>query len=250
MKALLLSLVTLLMVGCTKEEHLVTLSEDVLPKTVSITVVGVKEIFQLQGDKDGLRIERSTMTVTVRGAGVFISPNAHVLTAAHLFWFKEVLDVQVCRYDGECSTSEVLYKQDDRDLALVGTGFKGEANYATLANPRTLQVGQEVLAVGNPLGLAFSVSHGIVSALNRDDAGPYNMTQSDAFLNPGNSGGPLFNLGGEIIGINSRIIPPVNAPVFTGLGFSVQSGQIIEFLTRFRKIDASFPKKSILPWKD
>lgn len=147
---------------------------------------------------------------------------------------------------GTCTAGEVLHKEDGLDLALLQSNFDTPTPYARIADPRKLRVGQEVLAVGSPLGFTFSVSHGIVSALNRDDLGVYNMTQSDAFLNPGNSGGPLFNLKGDIIGINSRIVPPVPANIFTGLGFSVQSGQIVEFLTRVRnkylQLEKGFPR--------
>ena len=239
---LVLGILALLQAGCRTPEKLVHLSDEVIPKTVDIHVSGIAERTVVSIDSEGFHISKATVAVTIGGSGVFVSPNNHVLTCAHLFWLPVITGITVCRDDNNCTSAEVLSKQDNIDLALIQTYFETPTDYARLADPRELRVGQEVLAVGSPLGLEFSVSHGIISALNRDMPGGYNMTQSDAFLNPGNSGGPLFNLQGELVGINSRIMPPVNASIFTGLGFSVQSGQIIEFLTRFRKIDKGFPE--------
>lgn len=215
------------------KEPYVALAAEVVPKTVEIHVTGLMERQQLVMDKKGFHIETATVPVHVSGAGVLISENNHVLTCAHLFWLVKISGMTVCMENGDCTAGELLTKEDRLDLALVQTNFDTPTPYAKIANPRYLRVGQEVLAVGTPLGFPFSVSHGIISALNRDNVGVYNMTQSDAFLNPGNSGGPLFNLSGEIVGINSRIVTPGQG--FTGLGFSVQCGQMREFLIRFRR---------------
>lgn len=250
MKRLIASLAfgALLLAGCATTERFVRVSREVVPKTVDIHVYGIAEqlVFKIEGDK--FIIEKATVPVHVEGAGVFVSPNNHVLTCAHLFWLNEVTGISVCDSGGTCTAGEVLHKEDNLDLALIQANFTAPTPYARIADPRRLKVGQEVLAVGSPLGFAFSVSHGIVSALNRDNLGVYNMTQSDAFLNPGNSGGPLFNLDGEIIGINSRIVPPIPANIFTGLGFSVQSGQIVEFLTRVREKYADLPRFGLGYW--
>lgn len=218
--------------------------EQVMPTVAHITVTGVTERTRIILDENGFRLDKATVTVEVTGSGVFVSPNNHVLTCAHLFWLDTIKSINVCKASGECTFADLIRKEDDTDLGLVQTFFTVPTEYSNIADPRDLRVGQEVFAVGSPLGLPFSVSHGIISRLNTDDVG-YNMTQSDTFLNPGNSGGPLFNMKGEIVGINSRIVPPINAPVFTGLGFSVSSAQIIEFVTRFRGLDKSLPRS----WK-
>lgn len=243
MKIVTSLLLVFLGIGCAPKEHLVRLSEQTLPKTTSITVTGVIETLVLKFDGDStFYIETATIPVKFRGAGVYISENNHVLTCDHLFTMISISSVSVCNYDDACFDAEIVFREPGLDLALLRTTATEKSDFARLADPRKLRVGQEVLAIGNPLGFPFSVSHGIISALNRDNVGVYNMTQSDAFINPGNSGGRLFNLKGELIGINSRMVPPVNGPVFTGLGFSVQSGQIVEFLTRFRGLDKAIPK--------
>lgn len=247
MRYLLTVLVSLFLIGCSEKEKLVELSEQTLPKTASIEVDGIVEGLKLITEGTTMRVEKSTFPVKVAGAGVFISENNHVLTCDHLFTLPVITTVTVCNYSGECAQAEILFREYNLDLALLRVDFKKKSNFARLGDPRDLRVGQEVIAIGNPLGFAFSVSHGIISALNRD-VGVYNMTQSDTFINPGNSGGGLFNLAGELIGINSRMVPPVNAAIFTGLGFSVQSGQIVEFLTRFRGLDKTIPKYDLGYW--
>jgi S1-C subfamily serine protease len=217
---------------------------------VSIYVSGIAEVIDgITFTKTGIEIHMSTKPVTVSGAGVFVSPNNHVLTCHHLFTLPIITGITVCNYNGICTAGEVLYKQESLDLALVESNFDKPTPYIRLADPRKLKVGQDVIAVGSPLGFDFTVTHGILSALNRDTLGVYNMSQSDTSLNPGNSGGPLINMRGELVGINSRIVSPVRANVFTGLGFSVQTGQIIEFLTHFRGVDKSIPKYDLGYWE-
>lgn len=220
--------------GCVANKRFVKVSEESLAKSVSIQVTGIIEVNRLVIRNNDLDFERSTMTVTYGGSGVFVSPNSQVLTCAHLFDMQKVTGITVCDESGECTAGQLTYHEDRLDLALIKSYFDFPTPYATLADSRKLRVGDEVIAIGSPLGLIFTVTHGIISAFNRDGLGVYNMTQSDAFLNPGNSGGPLFNLEGELVGINSRVLPPVNAPIFTGLGFSVSTDQISEFLVRYK----------------
>ncbi len=238
MKKLLFSLFLATTIGCTAKEPLVGLSKEALPKTVMIRVHAVIEELTLTITPDGLTIEKSTQAVVFAGTGVFVSPNGHILTCAHLFNEGVIGKITALTYNEHTYPVEILYQDVKRDLALVKIE-ETHTPFVKLAYPRSLEVGQSVFAIGYPLGYDFSVSHGVISALNRDNIGIYNATQSDTFLNPGNSGGPLFNMKGELVGINSRIIPPVDAPVFTGLGFSVSPGQILEFLTKFKKVTAS-----------
>ena len=236
---MLVGLLSLGLIGCSDSgKKLVPIVQEALPKTVMLTVITVVDVLVITVEGDKLKGEVKKATVQYRGAGVYISPTGHILTCAHMVDEGEVQDVLITQYDGIVMKADILYKDSNRDLALLKVNIYSP--YAKLADPRSLKVGQEVIAIGNPLGMDFSVSHGIVSALNRDNLGVYNMTQSDTFINPGNSGGPLFNLDGELVGINSRVLPPVHAPIFTGLGFSVAGGQILEFLTRFQGLDRAF----------
>lgn len=220
----------------TQEEKFISTVREALPKTVMVQVIVEEPLLTISiGD---MEIFRSTETVRRRyvGAGAIISPTGHIITVAHLFNHGELESASVKTFDGYERAVDLIQISPKSDLALIKMETDGNwVPYAKVADPRRLRVGESVICIGNPLALEFSVSHGIISYLNRDFAASYNMTQSDAFINPGNSGGPLFNLKGELIGINSFLIPPVPAPIFTGLGFSVQPGQIREFITDIRK---------------
>jgi S1-C subfamily serine protease len=243
---LLVGILALFQTGCSTKEPFVRVAEEAAPKSTSVYVNVIADVLTLTIEKGKFKIEKSTAPARYAGAGVFISENGHVLTCAHLFDASVITAMTVCDYGGTCQGAELLYKDDRRDLALLK--IEGPTPYVRLADPRKLRVGQQVLAIGNPAGLEFTVTSGIISALNRDFSFRYNATQSDAAINPGNSGGPLFNLDGELVGINSFFIPTSNAPVFSGLGFSVSSAQIVEFLTRFRGIDKSIPKYDLGYW--
>lgn len=244
-KFLLVSL--LLLTGCVSSgDRLVNLADKTVRTTTSIEVTTTNIAFDLMIGTASITIKQ--VPVKYRGAGVFITSNGHVLTCSHLFWSNKVKDIVVIDYYGNTWKAELLARDDRRDLALLKINPMGKVAFSRLADPRKLKVGQEVIAIGNPLGLDFSVTHGIISAINRDIHEAYNLTQSDTFINPGNSGGPLFNMNGEIIGINVLTLPPIDAPIFTGLGFSVQSGQIVEFLSKYRGIDKAIPKFDMNYW--
>lgn len=220
----LLVFIALTVVGCTRDPY-VNIVEETLPKSVAIYNFVTIEV------------EGSTKTTSGRlgGAGVFVSAQGHILTAAHLFPGKSESLSVVC-YNGDTYPAEIL-AIGENDLALIKISpIGGSVPFARIANPSLLRVGQEVLAIGNPKGLEFSVAHGIISALHRDFNGTYNTTQSDVMINPGNSGGPLFNLDGELVGINSFVVPVIPFfPINSGLSFSIQAGQIVEFITSIRK---------------
>jgi S1-C subfamily serine protease len=187
----------------------------------------------------GMYVEKSSATfIVATGAGVWISPNGHILTCAHLFNFQQDIALVLFEdYWGNLEPAEILYVSKRHDLALLRALDYKNTYFARLANPFKVVTGLEVLVVGNPLGLSFTVTNGIVSATNRDIGWNYNMIQSNAAVNPGNSGGGVFNLKGELVGITSFMFSPTpKYPVFTGLGFSVASSEIIRFLGKFTGI--------------
>ena len=244
MKKILLA--ALFLVGCVPGNRLVEVADRAVRTTTSIEVTLDEARLVLTETKEGIEI--SAVPITYRGAGVYITAGGHVLTCAHLFWSNAVKDIVVIDYYGNIQKAELLSRDDRRDLALLKINPAKPVAFARLADPRKMRLGQEVLAIGNPLGLAFTVTYGIISAINRDIGESYNLTQSDAAINPGNSGGPLFNLKGEIVGINVLTTSAVRAPVFSGLGFSVQSGQVVEFLTKYRGIDKAIPHFDLGYW--
>ncbi|MDY7227643.1 trypsin-like peptidase domain-containing protein [Hyalangium rubrum] len=166
------------------------------------------------------------------GSGFIIDPTGLVLTNNHVV--ENAVEIQVQLLDGRQFPAELLGTDPLTDVALLrlrGQNVK-ELPVVKLGDSDAMRVGDWVLAIGNPFGLASSVSLGILSAKARDiQAGPYDdFLQTDAAINPGNSGGPLFNMKGEVIGINTAI-----AGGGTGIGFAVPSNLVQVLLPQLEK---------------
>jgi len=149
------------------------------------------------------------------GSGVIISADGYILTNNHVV--ADARDVKVKLPSGVIREAKVIGTDEKTDLALIKVDAEG-LKAAKLADSDSLQVGDWVVAIGNPFGLSRTVTAGIVSAKGRElGAGPYDdFIQTDASINPGNSGGPLFNTSGEVVGINTAI----NAAA-QGIGFAI-----------------------------
>src|SRR5277367_6797306 len=155
----------------------------------------------------------------VKGSGLIIDPSGIILTNHHVI--AGAADVQVMFSDGESVPGRVLAIASITDLALVKVDTGRPLAAVRWADSDKVQVGDAVFAIGNPLGVGLSVSAGIVSALNRNLADtPFDdFIQTDAAINHGNSGGPLFNRDGEVIGVDTAIISPTSGSV--GIGFAI-----------------------------
>jgi len=151
------------------------------------------------------------------GTGFVISPEGYVLTNNHVVNGAD--EVMVKLSDGRELKGEIKGIDEKLDLALVKINDKKPFPFAELGDSDALEVGEWVMAIGNPFGLAHTVTAGIVSAKGRViGSGPYDdFIQTDASINPGNSGGPLFNAGGKVIGINTAIIAGGGG----GIGFAI-----------------------------
>ena len=160
-----------------------------------------------------------------QGTGFIISPEGYIVTNAHVLADSEgnlVSSIKAITYSEGTKDAEFIGYDGNLDIALIKIG--GTYSAFDLANSDDVQVGEKVIAIGNPLGLQFSVSEGIVSAIHRTGTnGLAKYIQTDAALNPGNSGGPLINKQGKVIGIN-------NFKIGSGenLGFALESNSIIE----------------------
>lgn len=141
------------------------------------------------------------------GSGVIISNDGYVLSNNHVV--EGAREVTVTLADKKEYSAQVVGRDPKTDLAVLKIEAHGPLPSALLGDSENLKVGDWVVAIGNPFGLNHTVTSGIVSAKGRViGAGPYdNFIQTDASINPGNSGGPLFNLNGEVVGINTAIIP-------------------------------------------
>ena len=157
------------------------------------------------------------------GAGVIINATGTVLTALHVV--EDADSITVAYTDGTSSPATVAAADPDNDIAaLTPKTLPGTVVPAVLGGG--VQVGTPVFAVGHPLGLPGSLSAGVVSALDRDvrvDGGRRlkHLIQIDAAVNPGNSGGPLLNRAGQVVGIVTGLANPTNESLFVGIGFAV-----------------------------
>lgn len=155
------------------------------------------------------------------GSGFIISADGYVVTNNHVI--SDADEIVVTLTDGEEYLAELKGTDSKTDLALLKLSNVNDLPYVTFGDADKSRVGDWVLAIGNPFGLGGSASTGIISARGRDiNSGPYDdYIQVDAAINRGNSGGPLFNLQGEVIGINTAIYSPNGGSV--GIGFSIPS---------------------------
>lgn len=160
------------------------------------------------------------------GSGFLISADGKIVTNNHVV--ADAQSVQVTLADGRKYEAEVVGVDPATDIALLSIKADVDLPFVSFGTSETMRVGDEVVAVGNPFGLSSTVTSGIISAKSRDiNSGPYDeYIQTDAAINRGNSGGPLFNNAGEVIGMNTAIISPGGGSV--GIGFAVPSDVVRE----------------------
>ncbi|MGJ0395705.1 MAG: DegQ family serine endoprotease [Methylocystis sp.] len=158
------------------------------------------------------------------GSGFVVDPSGIVITNNHVI--ADANEVTVIFNDGQKLKAEVLGKDQKVDVAVLKVKPEKPLKAVKFGDSDKAKVGDWVLAVGNPFGLGGSVTAGIISARNRNiDSGPYdNYIQTDASINKGNSGGPLFNMDGEVIGINTAILSPSGGSV--GIGFATPANTV------------------------
>jgi len=160
------------------------------------------------------------------GSGVVVDTGGDILTCLHVI--ANATSIQLTFADGTISPAQVVAQQPQDDIAVLrATQPPARLVPAVLGNSRSVQVGSEAFVVGNPFGLYDSLSAGVVSGLNRSFQLPNNgalltgLIQVDAAVNPGNSGGPLLNRNGQVVGIVTALVNPTNQGFFIGIGLAV-----------------------------
>jgi serine protease Do len=186
-----------------------------------------------QGESPGGN--REPRRVNSLGSGFIIDPNGLVVTNNHVI--ADADEISVILNDGTRLKATLVGRDQKTDLALlrVKPDPKKPLKFVKFGDSDKLRLGEWVVAIGNPFSLGGTVTAGIVSARNRDiNSGPYdNYIQTDAAINRGNSGGPLFNLEGEVVGINTAIISPTGGSI--GIGFSVPSKTAMPVIQQLRE---------------
>ena len=210
-------------------DNLADLVDKLLPVVVSLSTTQVvepsegseefeeffREFFERRGERPQRRRESSL------SSGFIIDSSGHIVTLHHIIEDADEIFVQL--HDGTSLEAEVIASDEKTDLAILKVASGKALPAAEWGDSDKTRVGDGVFAIGNPYGLGGTVTAGIVSARDRDlKTGPYDdFIQTDAHINPGNLGGPLFNLDGQVIGVNSVIYSPIDGSV--GIGFAVAS---------------------------
>ncbi len=222
-------------------ENFADLAERLLPSVVNISTVQAvsedekrqvpnlppgspfQEFFDEFFDNQKRRNDRPVRPAVSLGSGFIISEDGYIVTNNHVVGEAEKITVSLA--DGEEFEAELVGRDALLDVALLKIDAGRPLPALEFGNSDAVRVGEWVMAIGNPFGLGGSVTAGIVSALHRDiNAGRYDyFIQTDASINRGNSGGPMFNLDGEVIGINTMIFSPNGGNI--GIGFAIPSSQ-------------------------
>jgi serine protease Do len=188
-----------------------------------------EEFFKRRGEEDSSRPRR----VSSLGSGFVIDPNGIVITNNHVI--ADADEVFAVFNDGSKLKAEIIGRDPKTDIAVLRVKPDKPLKSVGFGDSDRIRVGDWVMAIGNPFGLGGSLSVGVISARNRDiNAGPYdNFIQTDAAINRGNSGGPLFNMEGEVIGVNTAIISPTGGSI--GIGFSIPAKTAVAVIGQLRE---------------
>src|SRR5690625_3802351 len=234
----------------TAPESFADLAERVLPIVVNISTSQVvegapegdsfeelfRDFFERRGGEDMPAIPRQRRQSSL-GSGFIIDPEGYIVTNHHVVEGADEITVRL--HDNTSLKAEVVGTDDKTDLALLKVETSTPLPAAEWGNSGLARVGDWVLAVGNPFGLGGTVTAGIISARQRDiNAGPYDdFLQTDASINRGNSGGPTFNMDGQVIGVNTAIFSPSGGSI--GIGFAIPSNMargIIDSLREYGEV--------------
>ena len=205
-----------------------TLNHKVLPSQVARAAAAVgPSLVRVEGTIPGRKDRRGRSELGKGvGSGVVIIDNGTILTNLHVVQSAE--NITVTFADGFESPAGIVSIQPENDLAVLrAQKIPDDLQAATMRSTADLQPGEEVVAIGFPFGIGPSVSAGVVSGLKRGFRSPEggqqmrNLIQFDAAANPGNSGGPLITMDGQVVGIVTAILNPTTARTFLGIGFAV-----------------------------
>ncbi|SMO46156.1 serine protease Do [Thalassovita litoralis] len=254
MRALWLGIVAMALVlaqtmtASARPDSLADLAEKISPSVVNITTSTVvagnagpnpivpegspfedffKE-FQDRNRGNGDRPRRSSAL----GSGFVISEDGYIVTNNHVIESADEIVIEF--FGGEELEAKVIGTDPNTDIALLKVTADKPLPFVSFGDSDAARVGDWVLAMGNPLGQGFSVSAGIVSARNRALSGSYDdYIQTDAAINRGNSGGPLFNMDGNVIGVNTAILSPNGGSI--GIGFSMASNVVSKVVAQLKE---------------
>lgn len=192
------------------------------------------EFFKHRQEDDG---QNRARRVSSLGSGFVIDPSGFIVTNNHVI--ADADEIYANFNDGTKLKAELIGRDTKTDIALLKVKPEKPLTAVKFGDSEKLRVGDWVMAIGNPFGLGGTLTVGVVSARNRDiNSGPYdNFIQTDAAINRGNSGGPLFNMAGDVVGVNTAIISPSGGSI--GIGFAVPSSTVqpvVAQLQQFKEV--------------
>ncbi len=220
----------------------VALSKKLGPSVVNVSTTQVRKTAQGGGGQDPLNdlfqrffggpVPRGPQRQNGLGSGFIVGSEGTILTNYHVVDGAQKIIITLS--DGRTFDAKVLGKDKKTDIAILKIDAGEQLTAVTLGDSDRLEVGEWVMAIGNPFGLDHTVTTGIVSAKGRHiGAGPYDdFIQTDASINPGNSGGPLINLRGEVVGINTAIFSQSGGNI--GIGFAIPTNLVKDLLPQLR----------------
>ncbi|MEH7829734.1 DegQ family serine endoprotease [Gemmobacter sp. JM10B15] len=225
-------------------ESFADLAQQISPSVVNITTSAVVEAStddmprlpegspfqdffdQFQNDEGGPRRSEAL------GSGFVISEDGYIVTNNHVIEGADEIEIEF--FSGDRLPAKLVGTDPKTDIALLKVDSSKPLPFVNFGDSDLMRVGDWVVAMGNPLGQGFSVSAGIVSARNRALSGTYDdYIQTDAAINKGNSGGPLFNMDGQVIGVNTAILSPTGGSI--GIGFSMASNVVTKVVDQLRE---------------
>jgi serine protease Do len=226
-------------------ESFAELADEISPSVVNITTSALiaapadgrpmvpegspfQDFFDDFGAPGGEGMQRSDAL----GSGFVISEDGYIVTNNHVVEGADEITIEF--FSGKKLKAKLVGTDPKTDIALLKVEVDEPLPFVTFGNSDEMRVGDWVMAMGNPLGQGFSVSAGIVSARGREQQGPYDdFIQTDAAINRGNSGGPLFNMDGEVIGVNTSILSPNGGSI--GIGFSMSSNVVSKVVDQLQE---------------
>jgi serine protease Do len=187
-----------------------------------------EDFFDDFGGPEGEGMQRSEAL----GSGFVISEDGYIVTNNHVIEGADEITIEF--FSGRKLKAKLVGTDPKTDIAVLKVDAGEPLPFVTFGNSDLMRVGDWVMAMGNPLGQGFSVSAGIVSARNREQGGAYDdFIQTDAAINRGNSGGPLFNMDGQVVGVNTSILSPNGGSI--GIGFSMSSNVVSKVVDQLRE---------------
>ncbi|HDR28258.1 DegQ family serine endoprotease [Rhodovulum sp.] len=183
----------------------------------------------MKPDRDGTRPPRRSQAL---GSGFVISPDGYIVTNNHVIEKADEITIEF--FSGMTLKASVVGTDPNTDIAVLKVESDSPLPFVSFGESDAMRVGDWVMAMGNPLGQGFSVSAGIISARGRALSGSYDdYLQTDAAINRGNSGGPLFNMAGEVVGVNTAILSPNGGSI--GIGFAMSSTVVTNVVDQLKE---------------